>query len=98
MHSTSNCSLSQAGLTLYGTFDMGYGYNTAGMPYGNSLWHALRHLFPVLCLLSEAQPLGYPSRPQGKETGGHTSSARDGQRSFGPSPPAAGKWRLAGGA
>jgi predicted porin len=34
--SISDCPLSYAGFTFYGTFDIGFGYNTAGVPYGNS--------------------------------------------------------------
>jgi predicted porin len=32
----SDCPLTYAGFTLYGTLDLGYGYNTAGVPFGNS--------------------------------------------------------------
>ena len=34
--SISDCPLSYAGFTLYGTLDVGYGYDTAGVPFGNS--------------------------------------------------------------
>ena len=34
--SPSDCPLSYAGFTLYGSIDMGAGYNTAGIPFGNS--------------------------------------------------------------
>jgi hypothetical protein len=32
----SDCPLSYAGFTLYGTIDIGAGYNTAGVPFNNS--------------------------------------------------------------
>ena len=32
--SASECALSYAGFTLYGTIDVGYGYNTAGVNFG----------------------------------------------------------------
>ena len=32
--STSDCPLSYAGFTLYGTLDVGYGYDTAGVKFG----------------------------------------------------------------
>jgi predicted porin len=34
--SPSDCPLSYAGFTLYGTIDMGAGYNAAGVPFNNS--------------------------------------------------------------
>ena len=34
--SVSDCPLTYAGFTLYGTLDAGYGYDTAGVPFGNS--------------------------------------------------------------
>jgi predicted porin len=34
--SPKDCPLSYAGFTLYGSIDMGVGYNTAGIPFGNS--------------------------------------------------------------
>ena len=32
--SISNCPLTYAGFTVYGTLDVGYGYNTAGVAFG----------------------------------------------------------------
>ena len=34
--SPADCPLTYAGFTLYGTIDMGAGYNIAGIPFGNS--------------------------------------------------------------
>ena len=39
--SAADCPLSYAGFTLYGTVDMGIGYNTAGIPFGNSFTNGI---------------------------------------------------------
>ena len=33
--SISSCPITYAGFTLYGTLDAGYGYDTAGVAFGN---------------------------------------------------------------
>ena len=61
------------------------------------LWHARSHLFPFLCLSSEAEPRVSVQATGKREGWSHSRSARNGRRPFDPSPPAAGEWRLAGG-
>jgi predicted porin len=39
--SPADCPLTYAGFTLYGTIDMGAGYNTAGIPFGNSFTNGI---------------------------------------------------------
>ena len=63
--SVTDCPLSYAGFTLYGTYDVGYGYNTAGVPFGNSYD---KGIFYCIQRASNASRWAWSPNPQSAST------------------------------